>query len=66
MNPNKTGPIKNPIKPIPETNEMLAEDEIPFVLPATRNNSGTITERPIPKTPKPKIAIENESTNMNT
>ena len=57
MYPNKTGPNKKPINPIPDTNEIPTEAFTPVVLPATLNNSGMITERPSPKIPKPTNVI---------
>ena len=62
--PNKTGPNKKPIKPIPDTNEIPIEAFTPGVLPATRNNSGMITERPRPTIPKPNRVILKTLTRM--
>lgn len=57
MYPKITGPNKKPIKPMPDTNEIPIEAFIPRVLPATRNNSGTTTERPSPTIPNPNNVI---------
>lgn len=54
MVPNNTGPTKKPTKPIPETIEMAREVSISLFLPAILYISGTITESPKPKIPKPK------------
>ena len=57
MYPNKTGPNKNPINPIPDTNDIPIEAFTQVVLPAILNNSGIITESPSPKIPKPTKVI---------
>ena len=59
--PNKTGPIRKPTNPIPETIEMPVEAGTPSVCPANLNTSGIITDNPKPKTPNPntvKIRLE--------
>lgn len=59
MYPNKTGPSKKPINPIPDTNEIPIDAFTFAVLPATLNNSGIITERPKPTIPKPiKVTLK--------
>ena len=55
--PNKTGPSKKPINPIPDTKDIPIEAFTPVVLPAILNNSGIITESPSPKIPKPTKVI---------
>ena len=57
INPSNTGPIRKPANPIPDTIEIPTEAETPFVLPASLNNSGIITESPSPNIPKPKTVI---------
>ena len=51
--PNKTGPTKNPKKPIPETNEIPNEAFKPLTVPANLNISGITTLNPIPTNPNP-------------
>jgi len=53
--PNKTGPTKNPKKPIPETNEIPTEVFRPLNVPANLNISGITTLKPIPTNPNPII-----------
>lgn len=52
-NPNRTGPTKNPKKPIPETNEIPNEAFKPLTVPANLNISGITTLNPIPTNPNP-------------
>ena len=65
MNPNRTGPIKNPTKPIPETKDIPTEAVTPFTFPAIRNNSGIITESPKPKIPNPIVVISKDLYKIN-
>lgn len=53
IKPNTTGPNKKPIKPIPDTKEIAAEADTFSAFPAILNNSGIITDKPRPITPKP-------------
>ena len=55
INPNSTGPIRNPANPIPDTIEIPTDAGTPFVFPANLNISGITTESPKPSIPKPTI-----------
>lgn len=64
--PNKTGPTKNPKKPIPDTKEIPRDASRPLNVPANLNISGITTLSPIPTKPNPIKAIIGCTKSMHT